>query len=111
MKIQRIYSLLFSCCLLALTACGDSDAYENEVDGGVEYGENTQAIGYEEPRPGTPGTPDFVTTSTDSVANFRDSIYVDTDGTYPRSIDAERNDDGIDEVEEMEERIEGGGGN
>ena len=84
---RKLYTLLCLGGLSFLLACGAPDAYENEVDGGVEYGENTQAVGYPK---------DFDSTEVDP----NDSLYIDSDGTYPESMDAERDGDGVDHIEE-----------
>lgn len=87
MTNRNLFTLLMTAFLLSFLACGDTDAYENEVDGGVEYGENTRAVGY--------------TQESDSTAiDADDSLYIDSDGTYPESMDAERDGDGVDDIEE-----------
>ena len=105
MLYRKILSLAFGFLLVAgLSHCDRPEAYEDATDGGVEYGENTQAEGYEDPAPFIPDS-----TAMNSGENQVDTSYdlddprryTETDGTWPKDTDAERDGDEEIDVEPM----------
>ena len=109
MLYRKIISLTFGLLLVAgFSHCERPEAYEDKTDGGVEYGENTQAKGYEDPSPFTPDSNARVSgeNQVDTSYDINDPRrYTEFDGTWPEDTDAERNhdDDEVD-VEPMRKK-------
>lgn len=79
-----------------LTNCDRPDAYEDEADGGVEYGVNTQAEGYEDPAPFTADSLNRINGESQVDTSYDlgdDRRYTEQDGTWPADTDAERDED------------------